>query len=79
VRFAAMTSYLASQQVCIVVYFVIDSVRNFWIQPRVCTPGKEPRYALSRGLGGPQSKSERGGKKKNPQVLPGIEPRSSSP
>jgi hypothetical protein len=36
VSFAAITLCVASQRVFIViVYFVIDTVRNFWIQPRI--------------------------------------------
>jgi hypothetical protein len=36
VSFAAITLYVASQRVFIVVvYFVINSVRNFWINPRI--------------------------------------------
>jgi hypothetical protein len=31
-------------------------------------------YPLDRRLGGPQSRSERGGKEKNSQPLPGLEP-----
>jgi len=37
-------------------------------------PGKQPRYPLDRRLGGPQSRSGRGGEEKNPQPLPGLEP-----
>jgi hypothetical protein len=37
-------------------------------------PWKEPRYTLDRRLGGPQSRSGRGGKEKNSQVLQGLEP-----
>jgi hypothetical protein len=40
--------------------------------------GMSPRYPLDRRLGGPQSQSGRYGKEKNPLLLPGIEPRSSS-
>jgi len=37
VSFAAITRYVASQRVFVVVsvYFVIGSVRNFWIHPRM--------------------------------------------
>jgi hypothetical protein len=35
---------------------------------------KSPSYPLDRKLGGPQSRSERGGEEKNSQPLPGIEP-----
>jgi hypothetical protein len=38
--------------------------------------GKDPRYPLDRGLGGPQSRSGHRGYRKNPLSLPGIEPRS---
>jgi len=41
--------------------------------------GKSPRCALSRRLGGPQSRSGRGGEEKNFVIPPGIELRSSSP
>jgi hypothetical protein len=42
---------------------------------------KSPCYPLDRRLGGPQSRSGRGGEEKNSHPLPGIElePRSSSP
>jgi hypothetical protein len=36
--------------------------------------GKDPGYPLDRMLGGPQSRSGRRGKKKNPLPLSGIEP-----
>jgi hypothetical protein len=36
--------------------------------------GKSPWYPFDRRLGGPQSRSGRGGEKKNSQPLPGIEP-----
>jgi hypothetical protein len=36
--------------------------------------GKSPWYALDRRLGGPQSRSGRGGEEKNSQPAPGIEP-----
>jgi hypothetical protein len=36
--------------------------------------GKSPWYPLDRRLGGPQSRSGRGGEKKTPQPLPGLEP-----
>jgi hypothetical protein len=36
--------------------------------------GKSPWYPLDRRLGGPQSRSGRGGEKKNSQSLPGLEP-----
>jgi hypothetical protein len=38
--------------------------------------GKDPRYPLYRRLGGPQSRFEHRGYRKNPLPLPGIEPRS---
>jgi hypothetical protein len=42
--------------------------------PRPLYPqGKSPWYPLDRGLGGPQSRSGRGGEEKNSQPLPGIE------
>jgi hypothetical protein len=36
--------------------------------------GKRPWYTLCRRLGGPQSRSGRGGEEKNSQPPPGIEP-----
>jgi hypothetical protein len=36
--------------------------------------GKSPRYPLDRKVGGPQSRSGRGGDAKNFQSPPGIEP-----
>jgi hypothetical protein len=36
--------------------------------------GKTPWYLLNRRLGGSQSRSGRGGKEKNSQTLPGVEP-----
>jgi hypothetical protein len=41
--------------------------------------GKDPRYPLDRRLGGPQSRSERRGQKKNSLPLSRIEPWSFSP
>jgi hypothetical protein len=41
--------------------------------PAALPPGKEPRYPLDRRLGGPQSRSGRGGEEKNSQSPPGIE------
>jgi hypothetical protein len=35
---------------------------------------RSPRYSLDRRLGGPQSRSGRGGEEKNSQPLPGLEP-----
>jgi hypothetical protein len=42
--------------------------------PAALPQGKSPRYRLDRGLGGPQSRSERGGEEKNSQPPPEIEP-----
>jgi hypothetical protein len=42
--------------------------------PAALPPGKSPRYLLDRRLGGPQSRSGRGGEEKNSQPLPGLEP-----
>jgi hypothetical protein len=39
--------------------------------------GKSPWYPLDRRLGGNQSRSGGGGEEKNPQPLPGLEPRDS--
>jgi hypothetical protein len=43
---------------------------------RALSRGKDPRYPLYRRLGGPQSRSGHRGYRKNPLLLPGIEPRS---
>jgi hypothetical protein len=42
--------------------------------PTALTSGKEPLVPLDRRLGGPQSRSGRGGEEKNSQPLPEIEP-----
>jgi hypothetical protein len=43
--------------------------------PRPLYPqGKSLWYPLNRSLGGPQSRSGRGGEEKNSQTLPGLEP-----
>jgi hypothetical protein len=43
--------------------------------PRPLYPrGKSPRYPLDRRLGGPQSRSGRGGEKKHSRPLPELEP-----
>jgi hypothetical protein len=45
--------------------------------PRPLNPqGKSPWYPLDRRLGGPQSRSGRGGEEKNSQSLPGMEPKN---
>jgi hypothetical protein len=44
--------------------------------PTALLPGKEPWYPLDRGLGGPQSRSGRGGEEKNSCTLSEL---SSSP
>jgi hypothetical protein len=38
------------------------------------TPRESPWYPLDRRFGGPSNRSGRGGKEKNSQPLPGIEP-----
>jgi hypothetical protein len=52
--------------------------RHMWVvsfTPRpLCPQGKSPWYSLDRSLGGPQSRSRRGGAEKNSQPLPGFEP-----
>jgi hypothetical protein len=52
--------------------------RWMWVvsfTPRPLYPlGKSPWYPLDRRLGGPQSRSGRGGEEKNSQPPPGIEP-----
>jgi hypothetical protein len=42
--------------------------------PAALPQGKSPSYPLDRRLGGPQSRSGRGGEEKNSQPPPGIEP-----
>jgi hypothetical protein len=42
--------------------------------PAALPPGKKPLYPLDKRLGGPQSRSGRGGEKKNSQHPPEIEP-----
>jgi hypothetical protein len=42
--------------------------------PAALHQGKSPWYPLDRRLGGPQSRSGRGGEEKNSQPLPGLEP-----
>jgi hypothetical protein len=41
--------------------------------------GKSPWYPLDRRLGGPHNQSGRGGKEKNSQPLPGLEPQIIQP
>jgi hypothetical protein len=49
-------------------------VVSFTTRP-LCPQGKSPWYPLDRRrLGGPQSRSGRGGEEKNSQPLPGLEP-----
>jgi hypothetical protein len=57
----------------------LDEGENKLHAPASLSPGKETWYPSNRSLGGPQSRSGRGGKEKNSQPLPGIEIRSSSP
>jgi hypothetical protein len=42
--------------------------------PAALSQGKSPWYLLDRRLGGPQSRSGRGGEEKNSQPPLGIEP-----
>jgi hypothetical protein len=42
--------------------------------PVALPTGKNLWYPLDRRLGGPQSRSGRGGEEKNPQLLPELEP-----
>jgi len=49
------------------------------IKFRRVIPGKEPRYPLKRGLGGPQSRSGRFGEEENLSPLPEFEPRIVQP
>jgi hypothetical protein len=44
--------------------------------PAAIPQGKSPWYPLDRRLGGPQSRSGRGGEEKNSQPPPGIEPQN---
>jgi hypothetical protein len=41
--------------------------------PAALPQGKSPWYPLDRRLGGPQSRSGRGGEEKSSQTLPGLE------
>jgi hypothetical protein len=54
------------------------AIRWRWVvsfTPRPLYPqGRSPWYPLDRKLGGPQSRSGRGGEEKNSQPLPGLEP-----
>jgi hypothetical protein len=58
----------------------LDGTEWLATSPGHFTPGERTPilYPLDRRLSRPQSRSGRGGKKKNP-ALPGIERRSSSP
>lgn len=47
----------------------------FAARPGRCTPGKDPRYPLSRRLAGPQSWSGRYGKEKYLLAVPKFKPR----
>jgi hypothetical protein len=50
------------------------------VTPRpLYSQGKSPWYPSYRRMGGPQSRSERGGEGKNSQPLPGLEPRIVQP
>jgi hypothetical protein len=42
--------------------------------PAALSPGESSRYPLDRRMGGPQSRSGRGGEEKNSQPPPRIEP-----
>jgi hypothetical protein len=44
--------------------------------PAALPQGKSPWYPLDRRLGGPQSRSGRGGEEKNSHPPPGIEPQN---
>jgi hypothetical protein len=48
-------------------------VVSFTPQP-LCPQGKSPWYPINRRLGGPQSRSGRGGEEKNSHLPPGLEP-----
>jgi hypothetical protein len=48
-------------------------VVRFTPQP-LYSQGKIPWYPVDRRLGGPQSRSRRGGEEKNSQPLPALEP-----
>jgi hypothetical protein len=49
-------------------------VSGQFYSPAALLPGKSPWCPLDRGLGGPQSRSGRGGEGKNSQPLPELEP-----
>ena len=49
------------------------------IKFRRVIPGKEPRYPMKRGLGGPQSWSGRFGEEENLSPLPELEPQIVQP
>jgi hypothetical protein len=49
---------------------VSGQLHGLAVSPR----GKSPWYSSDRRLGGPQSRSGRGGEEKNSQPLPGLEP-----
>jgi hypothetical protein len=63
----AMKAYWASGGIAPRIIDVVTP-RPFYLQ------GKSPWYSLDRRLGGPQSRSGRGGEEKNFQPQPGIEP-----
>jgi hypothetical protein len=42
--------------------------------PDALSQGKSPWYPLDKRLGGPQSRSERGGEEKSSHLMPGLEP-----
>jgi hypothetical protein len=49
-------------------------VSNLFTLRPLYPQGKSPRYPLDNRLGGPQSRSGRGGEEKNFNPPPGIEP-----
>jgi hypothetical protein len=53
---------------------VLDGGQWSTSRPGALPQGKNPWYPLDRRLGGPQSRSGRGGEDKNSQPPPGIEP-----
>jgi len=51
----------------------MDVIIQFHV-PAALLTAKEPRYLFESRLGGPQSRSGRGGEEENSQPPPGIEP-----
>jgi hypothetical protein len=74
----AMKAYWGSGGTAPFIHSFFDlGTRGRWVvsfTPRpLYSQGKSPFYPLDRRLGGPQSRSGRGGEEKNSQPLPGLE------